>query len=554
MFQKSKSCFILILFACTNLCYAGTVQFSAATFAQAENETSLTITVSRTGTITSSATVSVSTSDGTATAGSDYTAVTTVLSWLTNDGVSKTFDIVLKDDALFEGTETITLTLSSPVNDTLGTQSTAVASITDFEEGTLQFLNSNFAVSEDEGEATITVVRTNGSNGAVTVDYATKDDTAKAGEDYVSTSGTLSFADGETILGFVIPITNDNIGEIENSFDITLSTFTGNSIEGSPIVATVSISNDDNDFTGGQTALSITPAPGVTLGSILDLSKDSPFDSDTTILEAINRLPVLTTTGLSANQNTTGIVDIEIGVDTMHLYPYSLLLNEISDDEGLFINPDESGKFVTDLGLKIIFQPALAGLSVLQEILAEANLTDLIITDAGNISIQVDQGAPPLELDEDGELTISDSFYDRYYLRPDLYSYVAPTGASVGFSSRQNPQASGHDLYVITSTVSSVLRQQTLSPAPIISTEVENVLGSIAGVTKATAEQDGIISILYLGQPFTLIADYIIRRVPRKETIAPGVYPDPDLNGDGLEDLRFVYSNGDEQYFIFVME
>jgi hypothetical protein len=53
-------------------------------------------------------------------------------------------------------------------------------------------------VSEGAGSLAITVRRTDGNVGAVTVDYATLDATASAGLDYLATSGTLFFADGQT--------------------------------------------------------------------------------------------------------------------------------------------------------------------------------------------------------------------------------------------------------------------------------------------------------------------------------------------------------------------
>ncbi|MEN8218845.1 MAG: Calx-beta domain-containing protein [Pseudomonadota bacterium] len=44
---------------------------------------------------------------------------------------------------------------------------------------------------------TITVTRTNSSDGAVSVDYATHKGTAKAPGDYTQTSGTLNWSNGD---------------------------------------------------------------------------------------------------------------------------------------------------------------------------------------------------------------------------------------------------------------------------------------------------------------------------------------------------------------------
>ena len=60
--------------------------------------------------------------------------------------------------------------------------------------GLIQFSNLTYSVMENQGTATITVNRVHGSNGTVTVNYATANGTATAGSDYTTTSGTLTFA------------------------------------------------------------------------------------------------------------------------------------------------------------------------------------------------------------------------------------------------------------------------------------------------------------------------------------------------------------------------
>ena len=64
--------------------------------------------------------------------------------------------------------------------------------------GTLQLSSATYSTSEGAGSVTITVTRTGGSSGAVSVDYATADNTATAPSDYAATSGTLNWADGDT--------------------------------------------------------------------------------------------------------------------------------------------------------------------------------------------------------------------------------------------------------------------------------------------------------------------------------------------------------------------
>jgi hypothetical protein len=61
----------------------------------------------------------------------------------------------------------------------------------------LQFSAANYTIAEKGGTATISVTRTGGNIGAVSVNYTTLNGTATAGSDYVAASGTLNWADGD---------------------------------------------------------------------------------------------------------------------------------------------------------------------------------------------------------------------------------------------------------------------------------------------------------------------------------------------------------------------
>ncbi len=62
---------------------------------------------------------------------------------------------------------------------------------------------------------------------AVTVDYATADGTATAGEDYTAASGTLTFAAGETVKTVRVALLDDAIDEGEETFTLRLSNARG---------------------------------------------------------------------------------------------------------------------------------------------------------------------------------------------------------------------------------------------------------------------------------------------------------------------------------------
>ena len=115
--------------------------------------------------------------------------------------------------------------------------------------GTVQFDSATFAVAEGVATATVTVTRTLGSAGAATVNYATSDGTAKAGEDYTPASGTLSFAAGETTRTFTVTILDDSSDEEVETVNLTLSNPTGGIVVGGNSTSAINVTDNDSEPT-----------------------------------------------------------------------------------------------------------------------------------------------------------------------------------------------------------------------------------------------------------------------------------------------------------------
>ena len=98
--------------------------------------------------------------------------------------------------------------------------------------------------SEGAGATLDFVVRLDAAApGTVTVDYATADGTATAGEDYTAASGTLSFAAGERRKTVSVAILDDALDEGKERFRLELSNADGARIADGE--ATGTIANDD---------------------------------------------------------------------------------------------------------------------------------------------------------------------------------------------------------------------------------------------------------------------------------------------------------------------
>ena len=249
---------------------AGTLQFSAPTYGVGEAGVQATITVTRTGGSTGAVTVQYGSTDGSATAGADYTAASGTLSWADQDAAGKTFTVPVTDDAADEPDETVLLSLASPTGGAvLGAPVAATLTITDNDApspaGTLQFSAPTYGVGEAGAQATVTVTRTGGSTGAISVQYASADGSATAGSDYTTAAGTLNWADQDAAAKtFTVPVTNDATDEPDETITLTLSTPGGGAVLGSPATALLTITDDDSAAAGpktfnGQTATGTGP-------------------------------------------------------------------------------------------------------------------------------------------------------------------------------------------------------------------------------------------------------------------------------------------------------
>jgi hypothetical protein len=229
----------------------GTFAFSSATYSVNEGAGTVTIEVKRTDGGVGAVSVNYAATSGTATDGQDFTAVSGTLDFAANE-FTKTFTIVINNDTLVENDEIINLTLSNPTGGAvLGTPATAVVTIVDNDgPGILQFSTDNYSVNEDAGTATITVNRVRASDGMVTVDFAATKGSATAGVDFMATTGTLTWANGDaTPKTFTITIINDIVLETPERILLTLSNPTGGATLGNPSRAFLTIIDNEPPFT-----------------------------------------------------------------------------------------------------------------------------------------------------------------------------------------------------------------------------------------------------------------------------------------------------------------
>lgn len=138
--------------------------------------------------------------------------------------------------------------------------------------GQLQFSAPTFSAGENGGNAVVTVTRTGGSGGIVTVKMVTTGGTATAGTDFTDASQTLTFAHGETSKTIIIPIRQDTLLEGNETVNLTLSKPTGGATLGTPVSAVLAII----DAPGAQVANGVLTVSGTLADDVIFLLPAGP--------------------------------------------------------------------------------------------------------------------------------------------------------------------------------------------------------------------------------------------------------------------------------------
>ena len=116
--------------------------------------------------------------------------------------------------------------------------------------GAIQLETSNYSFDEDAGTATVTILRNNGSEGIVSIDYQTVAASAVAGVDFQSQSGRVVFADGEASRTVSIDLIDNSQEDGDRAFNFTIDSVEGGADLLVPRTATVTIVDNESDGGG----------------------------------------------------------------------------------------------------------------------------------------------------------------------------------------------------------------------------------------------------------------------------------------------------------------
>ena len=292
--------------------------------------------VTRTGSTGASLAVNYAVS-GTATGGSDYASIGNQIT-IPAGAASQQIVIAPVNDAIAEGTETVTVSLSSSASyipSGVSTENIATVNIIDDDLATLTVIATDDSASETAGDTgTFFITRTGSTALPLTVNYALGG-SATHGVDYERLPGVLTIPAGSTIGSVTVTPIDDGLGEPQQTVSLQLRGGTGY-VVGNPSIASITIV-DNTDVP--------VVAIGVSNGSISEPSSPGSFRFTTAGTGSENVTIHYTVTGsatpgvdyaalsgtLSMGRNTTADVTVT-PMDDAQLEDYETITVTIDPD------------------------------------------------------------------------------------------------------------------------------------------------------------------------------------------------------------------------------
>jgi chitinase len=180
--------------------------------------------------------------DGTAKADKDYVATSGTLV-VPAGKTTGTILVPVCYDALAEENEIFSVKLLSVTNNFAIARTLAVGTILDDDRLRSLSVSNPQAVGESAGRVAFTVSLSAASGKTVSVRYSTANSTAKAGNDYMATSGQLTFKPGVVSQVVYVPILDDALAEGSEAFRLKLSSPVNATLARAAATATI-LAND----------------------------------------------------------------------------------------------------------------------------------------------------------------------------------------------------------------------------------------------------------------------------------------------------------------------
>ena len=213
-------------------------------------------------------TFDVRTIDLTAKAGVDYTATAASLTIPVGATSTPWVDFPITQDAIDEDEEYYVIRIES--NHNLVVDFNVVEIMDDDDPPTVSITDAGGP--EDVGVLEFDLTLSAESGKTITVEFGTTDGTATAPADYAMTTGTVTFAPGETEATASVPVVDDGVAEMDETFTVTLSNPMNVTVDDGMATGTI-------EDTGFKPTASVTTNPAGLEDTVGNLAFEVTIDS-----------------------------------------------------------------------------------------------------------------------------------------------------------------------------------------------------------------------------------------------------------------------------------
>ncbi|MEN1728669.1 MAG: Calx-beta domain-containing protein [Pseudomonadota bacterium] len=305
-----------------------------------EDDGDLLFRVELQGDVDQSFTVDFATADGTAvSSGSavDFTSQSGTLSFSGSDNEVQTILIETFDDDIVEGDESYSINLSNVSNANVILQNeSATGTIQNEDSATIAIASAGGLEGDASGSISLEVTLDGEVQDGFSVNFATADGEAVAGQDFSAAAGTLMFAgaDGE-VQNIDLTILGDTVVETDEAFFVNLSATSNGNVTATGAQASITLANDDN----AQISISdatVAEGDSGTTSAVFTLSVDEAVQDgffvtfntvDGTALAGEDYEAQSGQVNFSGNPGETQEISITVNGD-----------EQIEDDEDFFVN------------------------------------------------------------------------------------------------------------------------------------------------------------------------------------------------------------------------
>ena len=231
-----------------------TVDFAATAVTVAEGDGTAVVTLELSGPSATALVIPVSTANGSATAGSDYTALTDMNVTIAAGATTQTVSIDITNDDVDEADETFTVSIGTLLSGVTAGTSDQTVTVTITDDDVPAITISGGAAVTEGADATFTVTASPAPASALTVNLSADDGAGDFIDGTPPTTVTISTTGTATLS---VPTDDDNTDEDNGTITVTLATGTGYTIATPAPSATVTV-NDNDDAPLATPAITIT--------------------------------------------------------------------------------------------------------------------------------------------------------------------------------------------------------------------------------------------------------------------------------------------------------